>query len=233
MLCGEWVRVKAFADRMTVEPLKCKCWTCDYCQPYRAARLKREALSGRPDTFLTLTVNPKVGWSPEDRARRLVVAWRKVRQRAMRKYGYKSLPFMAVFEATKKGEPHLHILMRTPWLSQKWLSTQMASLLDSPIVDIRRIKAASQVAGYVAKYVGKQPHQFAGTKRYWRSRDYLIDPSKEEMDAREPDPITWIERVGIERFLHTVEYMGGKLLSTRRDVTTFTYLLARERGPPP
>ena len=75
MLCLEWTLVKSYSTHLIAEPLKCKRWSCDYCQPFRAAALKRQAENGKPDTFLTLTVNPKVGRHPDHRARKLVRAW--------------------------------------------------------------------------------------------------------------------------------------------------------------
>lgn len=172
-LCREWTLVKQKGDTLTAEPLKCRCWTCEYCKPIRSRQLRKLGYLGKPDTFLTLTVNPAHFDGPDERARQLVRAWRNLRRRAMRKYGYKSIPFLAVFERTKKGEPHLHVLMRVKWLEQSWISEVMDELIGAPIVDIRRVKGARAAAAYVAKYVGKDPTTFEGAKRYWRSRDWL------------------------------------------------------------
>jgi hypothetical protein len=91
---------------------------------------------------------------------------------------------MAVFEETKKGEPHLHILARAPFIPQRWLSDQMSELMKAPIVDIRRVKAAAEAARYVAKYVGKGPKPFAKLKRYWSSPGYdLQKDAKPKKDA--------------------------------------------------
>lgn len=92
----------------------------------------------------------------------------------------RKLPFAAVIEATKLGWPHLHILLRSVWIDQAWLSAQMAELHDSPHVWIERIDRKSIIAGYVAKYAGKCAHKFGTAKRYWKSQDYELRPPQKE-----------------------------------------------------
>ena len=187
-LCTDLTLVKVETDQITITPLRCRCWSCDHCQPVRQAQLVEKGMAGHPNMFLTLTTRPRVLWAPERHARELVKAWRTVRRRAIKKYGYKALPFMAVFEATKKGLPHLHILARCKWLDQAWLSNQMRQLMNSPIVDVRRVDNPDRSVRYVAKYVGKEPHHFGTTKRYWTSQDWLI-PSDDEEDPGPP----WVD----------------------------------------
>lgn len=128
--------------------------------------------------------------SPAASARSLVTAWRRVRLEYIKRHGKGSLPFLAVFEATKRGWPHLHIVARCKWVDQRWLSARMASLIGAPIVDVRRVKGARKIAAYVSKYIGKNPHRFAGVKRYWRSLDYL-NPVKEEEPEWPDEPFIW------------------------------------------
>ena len=186
MLCSEAVLVNLGLDEGRCVTLKCRSWSCEICQPDRKRQLMALAFRGKPNTFITLTVNPGYLHSPEARARALVDAWRNVARRAKRKYGYKTIPYLAVFEATKKGEPHLHILCRVKWIDQAWLSEQMRQEIDAPIVDIRRVRERSKLANYVAKYVGKDPHRFEGTKRYWRTLDWMV-----EQWEKEEQPGTW------------------------------------------
>lgn len=81
-------------------------------------------------------------------------------------------PFQAVREKTKQGAPHCHILGRAKWISQEWLSQQMAELDDSPRVWVERIVNKGQAALYAAKYAGKAAEKFGTAKRYWKTRDY-------------------------------------------------------------
>lgn len=86
----------------------------------------------------------------------------------------------AVFELTKIGTPHLHVAARIQWIDQAWLSLQWQHYLNSPIVDVRRIDQKRRAAGYVSKYIGKEPTRIGQCKRYWFSRNYFIEPKREK-----------------------------------------------------
>jgi len=187
MFCAEWSLVKHRGQEVTVIPLRCKCWHCDECRPIRARGLVADAVAGHPTIFITLTSRKREDRTPSQAARELVTAWRKVRREYVKEHGKGTLAFLAVFEATKRGWPHLHIVARCKWLSQKWLSRRMADLHDSPVVDVRRVTGMSKIARYVSKYIGKNPHRFQGVKRYWRSLDYL----EASGGLDEDDPSTW------------------------------------------
>ena len=174
--CGETSLVKHQGPLRTVTSLRCRSWKCPDCVDGRRRRLIAELLGGQPGVMLTLTHKPQPGQSVEEAAAALSHAWRLLRLRAMRHYNLTKLPFMAVFEATKLGRPHLHILLRVKWLDQQWLSTQMDDIIQSPVVHIRRLDSKGRAAAYVAKYCGKSPHQFAKCKRYWKSQDYEQRP---------------------------------------------------------
>lgn len=186
MYCGEASVVKAGLDGFRAVSVRCRSWKCPDCAKRRKSQLIALAKSGKPDTFITLTVNPAWGHSPEYRAHKLVDAWRTIIKRVKKQYGYKTIPYFCVFEATKKGEPHLHILCRVKWISQKWLSAQMKSLMGAPIVDIRRVRDKSKLAYYISKYMGKDPHRFETCKRYWTTRDWEL----EKYEPQEP-PGRW------------------------------------------
>ena len=188
------------------------------------------AADGAPDTFLTLTANPKCFESPDARAQALVKAWRTIRRRAQKKYGYDSIPFLAVFEATKRGEPHLHILLRVKWLDQEWLSAQLEELTGAKIVDIRRVKGRRQAAAYVTKYVGKSPGAFEGCKRYWKSQDYIIkDEADEETDDYDPSEWEVVKRGWLDLcdlLCKTHQYLG------EHEGTAYFRRVVRSDDPP-
>jgi hypothetical protein len=145
------------------------------------------ALSGQPDKFITLTVNPSWGESPYQRARALADAWRTVVRLAKTKYRIKSLPYLCVFEACKSGEPHLHILARVKWISHSWLREQMRRLINAPIVEIEEVKNKKKLAFYISKYIGKDPQRFQTCKRYWCTRDYQLTTYEPQ-----PPPGRWL-----------------------------------------
>ncbi len=226
MLCSEASIVKRGWDGYQAVTLYCRSWSCPICAPRRKNQLIALAKSGNPDTFITLTVNPDHGSSPEERARELADAWRRIVRMVKAKYGYAEIPYFCVFEATKKGEPHLHILARVKWISQKWLSKQMARLMGAPVVDIRRVRNKSKLAFYLAKYMGKDPHRFATCKRYWQTRGWEV----EKYEPREPRGV-WPDKWKIEdRALDALEaeWRGKGMAVTRAD----GYLIAYVTGPP-
>lgn len=98
-----------------------------------------------------------------------------------------------IMEEHKSGWPHMHILWRGRYVPQWWLSQQLEELIQSPIVDVRRVKNPAQRAAYVAKYCGKKPHQFGTTKRYSQTRNYKLQ-SEWSSDRSLPKGLRWIER---------------------------------------
>lgn len=176
MFCAEWCLVKHTNPGVTIIPLRCKCWTCEDCAPRRKARLVHEAQAGKPNLFVTLTSVYKPGRCPHMAARALARAWRVVRREYMQKHGKHSLPFLCVFERTKNGWPHIHIVARCKWLEKRWLRKRMQELIGARVVDVQRVKRTKDVGKYIAKYISKQPERFEGAKRYWRSQDYLCPP---------------------------------------------------------
>jgi len=186
--CAEWALVKHQSQHVTVLPLMCKCWTCDECRPGRTRRLVEEAKAGAPTIFITLTSRRRAHLTPSEAAVELVWAWRIIRRQYVREHGKGSLPFFAVFEATKRGWPHIHIVARCKWLSQKWLRKRMTELIDSPVQDVRQVYGLNKVAWYVSKYISKNPHRFEGVKRYWRSLDYLTPPADTDQDEEAEIP---------------------------------------------
>lgn len=183
MLCRDFTLVKHFDGGYYAAPLCCRSWGCDYCRPDRKRRVVKQAANGNPNTLITLTVNPSWGSSPNMRARELVTAWRAFVAAITDTGQIHELPYFAVFEATKKGEPHLHILTRSKWIDQKELSSFMHFWMNAPIVDIRRCNSRRSAARYVTKYIGKQPGKFGTCKRYWQTPNYKETPDEEPTES--------------------------------------------------
>lgn len=193
-ICGEQALRAGHGDTTLAATLRCNAWTCEECRPRRTARLKAEARKGNPTTFLTLTSRISSEKTPDEAARELVRAWREIRRRASLLGERRPVEFLAVFERTKKGWPHLHVLARLPFLPQKLLSKWMEELTGSPIVDIRRVDSAKGAARYVAKYLAKGPEAFNGCKRYWRSLNYLSEEDRPSACKLKVDGEIWISK---------------------------------------
>jgi len=208
MFCGEWALVKHSFPAIKVIPLRCRCWSCDECRPGRVLRLIHEAKAGLPTIFITLTSKRIEGGDPALAARELVAAWRTVRKEYMDRYGPHSIPFLAVFEETKKGWPHLHIVARCKWLSQRELSKRMDELIGSPVCWVESLKTLCKIANYVTKYIGKNPYRFGGTKRYWRSLDYLTPEDDPESLASDAPPVWEVVMQSVARVVMGYEDLG-------------------------
>lgn len=188
--CREHTAVNSCEHERIAVSLACRAWTCPDCAEKRKAGLIAQAIGGNPRTFLTLTIRRDDHSNPKEAARQLAHAWRCLRLRWMRRKKLKHLPFIAVFEKHKSGWPHLHILMRSGYMDQKWISAQMQDLINSPVIDIRLARNAAQCAAYCAKYCGKDPEKFGHCKRYWQSKDYDQRPPNEKQ-KKHPNHGTW------------------------------------------
>jgi len=227
-ICREWSIVKYGIEQRHVRVLYCRCWTCDTCAPRRKSQLMAQAASGLPTRFLTLTVNPTVGRNPNQRLQLLAHAWRILVMRLRRRYPQAPIEYLAIVEATERGEPHLHILLRSPYIPQAWLSSAMSEVLNSPIVDIRAIKNQRQVLYYIAKYITKKPAQFGTSKRYWSSRNYELPHEREDpSDLPELDPWTVVFR-HVAQLLQDWRPYGWTATQYDDDL-----VIARYQNPPP
>lgn len=134
--------------------------------------------------MLTLTCNPAKYETRDDAAHDMRRAWVLMRKKIAKRFGIVKLPFIVVFERHKSGWPHMHLLIRAPFLAQKWLSQEWQALTGAMHVDIRKIRGPREAAMYVAKYIGKEPFAFEGCKRWWRSHNYDQTPDEEREPVR-------------------------------------------------
>lgn len=222
-ICREWMLHRGNDDAAQARLLLCRSWSCEYCQVLRKRALIAMAIRGEPQRFLTLTINPAFYDSPEERLSKLAWAWRTIVKRLRRKYGRDSVEYLCVVEATKAGEPHLHILLRGSYLPQHELSAAMAELVHSPIVYIERVKSVNHAVRYVAKYIGKRPAQFGTSKRYWQSVGYQTDIEYSESEVPADfskweifkfRPEVWTEWVGTLGF--EVRQCGNEMWTAHR-----------------
>ena len=129
---------------------------------------------GLPFMFLTLTVNPAFGINKEQRARRLLAAWRKWVREQRKKYGKHTVEYYYVFEDQQSGEPHLHIVGRWPRIEKEEISAWFEKEIRAPSTRIEGIKAAKDLCKYLTQYLTKGPTRFGTLKRYGYSRKYFI-----------------------------------------------------------
>jgi len=159
-------------NQLVVVPLRCRKWSCPKCGPRQKKKLIRRFVAGSPDSLLTLTTNPAMY---DSKLSAFLDATRKVNllfKRLRRAYPRRSIQYALVWEVTKKGWPHAHILLRAPFIPKALISQIWHELTGAWFIDIRAVQGAAHVAGYVAKYITKSPEVPPGCKRFRTSRSY-------------------------------------------------------------
>jgi len=221
--------VKQSKRKIKLSPLICKCWECERCGPKKKKQLMYLARKGNPTKMITLTVSSRCGEDPTSRARLLVTCWRQLRRKARKIFRQSKIEFLAVFEKTKAGEPHLHILTRMQYVPQAWLSSEMDRLIASPIVHIRAIKNKKMASIYVSKYVAKNPERFKGTKRFWRSFDYVKKPQNPKDELRKNSDKFYVVRGVAHKCLSGLIRRGYSICETMEPYN----LVWLRANPPP
>ena len=173
MFCSEWSLVNHGELAIRAITLHCKAWSCPICLPIRKARLVGQVAAGLPTKLLTLTTRVVEDGDQVAEARRQGIACARLLVLIRKRFPGHKIAYFAVREATKQGWPHIHVALRSPFIEWVWLKEQWERLSGSPGIDIRAIYAAGNAAKYLAKYIGKDPHRFGTTKRYWYSRNWF------------------------------------------------------------
>ena len=156
----------------------CRRWQCPDCGKYQRRRLKKRLVAGQPTTFLTLTVNPRIHPDPDEAFKQASLAINRLMKVLRRRWPMNEIQYALVWEKTKKGYPHAHLLLRAPYIPQAFLSRTWERLSGAKIVDIQRVRHENQAAAYVSKYLAKDPAVPAGFRRYRLSRSYSATPPK-------------------------------------------------------
>lgn len=136
--------------------VKCKRWGCKHCGPRKIASLAMRVKQASPSKLITLTVDPSLHRSPRDaydttRGRVAQLAVRLRRQ-------FSEFEYLRVLEITKKGWPHYHLLVRSPYIPYALIHNIWRDLTGATIVDVRKLKRGDDVYFYVMKYLSKQTY---------------------------------------------------------------------------
>lgn len=81
--------------------------------------------------------------------------------------------YFLVWELTKAGWPHAHILLVADRVAKRWLSQTWRELTGSYIVDLQPISSPEHAAHYLTKYLTKDPQVPAGYRRWHRSKAFF------------------------------------------------------------
>jgi len=163
--------------------LPCKRWGCRICGERKMTRLGWRCADARPNRLITLTIDTKLWSTPrtaydgtKGKVTALAVRLRRV---------YEEFEYFKVLEVTKKGWPHYHLIVRSPYIPQAELSDLWSDLTGATIVDVRAIRRTADVYYYVVKYLGKQRHipwtnrRVSWSKNFWNDPEFDPPPSLE------------------------------------------------------
>ncbi|MBA7544644.1 hypothetical protein ES705_37005 [subsurface metagenome] len=178
-------------------PMPCKSWDCPRCGPRKRAAWIERLTAGKPEREITLTCPAGKFASPHLAAQAMKVAWRKLVARIRMQWG--PLEYALVFELTKNGTPHMHILSRGGYIAQKWISAQWDALGIGPIVYIQSVKGAKLHSAHACKYLAKSNGQSAAILAPLRiiqtSSNYELEQPKKTLPEKYPDMVwTWDRR---------------------------------------
>jgi hypothetical protein len=165
--------------RKNCRRINCGGWACSYCGP-RKARTARHAIRTVAaglglQYFLTLTLDPKKVPGTKHQIKYLKTTYNKFREYLKRKFGT-APKYITVVELTKKGVPHLHILIDR-YIPQAWISNVWSRLGGGHRVWIERVEVRD-VARYLSKYLTKELLLSApkGTRRITTARGIKLFP---------------------------------------------------------
>ena len=173
------------AERIAL-PLLCRSWTCTRCGPARRRRIVHLIGLAEPTSLLTLTCDPKLHASPDEALGVMSEALPKLIKRLRRGLDGRALEYLAVWELTRRGWPHLHILLRAPFIPHAEVRQHWLDLTGARIVDIRAVDSPATAGRYVAKHFTKQFDTPFTLRRFRASAAFFTEP----MRPSQGNPVT-------------------------------------------
>jgi hypothetical protein len=216
--CKSSVVVGVKADNsLKVIPTTCKSWQCPECSPIKKARWAAIANAGKPNKFLTLTIDKKRFESDEDIIERLSKAW-TLFIKAMRKQ-FGEIEYLRVYELQKNGNPHIHALIRCErYLPFQLIKKAWLGLDVGKIVHIKQIKNIDKAASYILKYMGKEfkdmSADFPHKRLINKSRNWLLENPTAGKQADEVPVLKWffLKDVTPHQAVSNLFMSGGKFI---------------------
>lgn len=181
--CPNAQTLEAFSKRYKCTvwiPLPCKQWKCRRCAQQKIRTLSAKCRDAAPNRLLTLTIDPALWDNPRhafDGTRRKVPElFKKLRQR------FGEAEYLRVTELTRRGWPHYHALVRSPYLPHSVVKTLWHDLTGAEIVDLRQVKSHFQSYTYLVKYLSKM-HNLGWTNRHVSHSRNFFPPADPPPDS--------------------------------------------------
>lgn len=198
--CGAWCATATLEDGSSIAvPIRCRSWDCPHCAATMKRRLLRRLRYSKPNLFSTLTTSTRTAATPDEAFIRANAAISTLIKRWRRRFPNERVEYFLVWERTKAGWPHAHLLLVAPPVSKHWLSATWRELTGSYIVDLQPVSSLTHAAKYLAKYLAKDPQTPPGFRRWRRSAGFFRtqdEPKAPKLPTigrwtREPHPL-WV-----------------------------------------
>ena len=209
--------------------LYCKKWTCPFCGPSKAAKLRKaiieNAVERKMNRMMTLTLNPSV-CAAEESVEHIKKCWNKLRTYLRREFG-RNISFLTVLEFHKSGYAHMHILVdqyiEQPWLSSTWQALGGGKIVHMKYVDIHRI------AHYLSKYLTKQTflNDYGKNRRYTTSRNMTLFAKKVKEKVLKKKSVKNVSKKILRKRTPKKVDSSKKSSINRRDFETFQFGVER------
>jgi len=229
--CARWTVSQVREDGELVVPLRCKCWGCPDCHHINRRLVLRRLKATDVTHLITLTCSPRAFSDPSQAFRHLSLAVPNLVKRLRRQFPAAIFQYLLVWETTRAGWPHAHLLARTSYLPQRALSRHWRELTGAQVVDIRRVTDARGATAYIAKYLTKTLSAPPGLKRLRTSRQFWPTPGG--LFGRAASTAPWrlfearIEAVLLTEFPHLLFYH----VPTETDAVMCLARASPTRGP--
>jgi len=150
-------------------------------------RLIHLITAAQPSTLMTLTCNPARFSNPEAAVLHMNEAFTLLVKRLRRLYPGECFEYIAIWEWTVAGWPHLHVLMRAPFIPKPIISRHWLALTGAYIVDIGDVWSFGGAAKYLAKHFTKQFYTSFKLRRFRASANFFAEGMRPSQSA----PSTW------------------------------------------
>lgn len=181
-------------------PLSCKRWSCRHCAETKTRQLAARTREARPNRLMTLTVDPANYDTPrqafDETRTKLAPLTRTLRS----KFG--EVEYLRVTELTRRGWPHYHFLIRSPYIPHSVVRDRWQELTGARIVDLRKCSANFRAYTYLLKYLTKM-HSISWTERHVSYSRRFFPP----LPARDDDGLQ-LEEVQIHE-VHLASWLAA------------------------
>lgn len=208
-LCGSFVLEADDSSGHTwIIPIRCNSWDCPFCGPSKKKKLLQRLKPSEANLFITLTCDPAKFESIPDAFHALRTAFQHWIKRIRRAFPQTQVEYFAVWETTKLGWPHLHILTRGPFIAPSVVRRHWQELTGAPVVDVQTIRHVQNIGQYLAKYLTKSLTAPKGFHRFMVSAHFLL-PSGSLADSFIPRHLRWrVVTLAVNSLLATAAFMG-------------------------